>query len=68
MSNKIPRKFNMIKGEMLINTSMNKIGDIVHISKNEYGYVSHNTNTNKNAQCFLSMLRNANVIKILEII
>ena len=67
MKNKIPRKFYRITVEMLINTSEGIKGDICHIFKNRHGYFSLNTRTGKYADMFLSMLRNAEIIKITEI-
>ena len=68
MSNKIPRNFNCITGKMLINTNVNKINDIVYITKNEYGYSALNTRTNKYACPFVSMLRNSELFEIINII
>jgi hypothetical protein len=65
---KIPRKFNRITGKMLINTSMDKIGDILHITKNDYGYLSLNTKTQKYAYCFVGMIRNKEIFELMEIV
>ena len=67
MNNRIPRNFNCIVGEMLINTNMDKIGDTVHIYKNDTGYLALNTRTQKYGYAFGSMLRNANVFKLVTI-
>lgn len=67
MNNRIPRKFNKIVCEMLVNTNVSKIGDILHVYKNDYGYAALNTSTNEYSYCFLSMLRNENVIRIKEV-
>ena len=67
MNNRIPRKFNHIIGKMLINTNMDKINDIVHITKDDYGYHSLNTRTQEYACCFVSMLRNAEIFQLIEI-
>ena len=40
MNNRIPRKFNRITGKMLINTSTDKINDMLYIYKNDYGYLT----------------------------
>lgn len=68
-NNRIPRKFNSIKGKMLIETNMNQTGDILHIYKNDCGtgYLAYNTRTNKYAYVFASMLRNAEIFELLEV-
>lgn len=69
MKNRIPRKFNHIKGELLINTLENRKGDILHIHKSNYGYyVALNTRTQNNMYCFVSMLRDAEIFRIIEIV
>ena len=67
MGNRIPRKFNRIKGIMLIDTNMDKKGDILHIYKNDYGYLSLNTRTQKHAYYFPSMLRNEEIFELVDI-
>ena len=68
MSNKIPRKFNCIIGKMLIETSADKINDIVQIHKDDYqGYLALNTRTNKYGCIPVSMLRTSEIFKIIEI-
>lgn len=67
MNNRIPKEFNQIVGRMLIDTNMDKKEDILHIYKNDSGYLALNTRTNKYAYCFGSMLRNAQVFELLEI-
>ena len=67
MNNRIPRKFNRITGRMKINTNMDKINDILHIYKNNYGYLALNTRTQKYAYSFVSMLRNAEVFELMTI-
>lgn len=66
-NNRIPRKFNRIVGKMLINTNMDKINDILHVYKNDYGYLALNMRTGKYASCFVSMLRNAQIFELIEI-
>lgn len=68
-NNRIPRKFNSIKGKILIKTNMDQPGDILHIYKNDCGtgYLAYNTRTNKHAYIFPSMLRNAEIFEIMEI-
>lgn len=68
MSNRIPRNFNCIIGKILINTSMDKINDILHIYKNDNGgYLALNTRTNKYAYCFGNMIRNAELFELIKI-
>lgn len=67
-NNVIPRKFNKIKGEILINTSLTGIGDIIYITKDEKGYLGYNINTNKYARVFVEMLRNSKIFKIIEVV
>jgi len=67
-NNKIPRKFNLIVGKMLIDTNVNKANDIVHISKNDYGdYSMFNTRTKGKAHMFISMLRNSEIFELISI-
>lgn len=68
MNNRIPRKFYGIHGEMLINTSHASAGDVLHITKNNYGYLALNTRTGIYAYMFPSMIRNADIFKITEIV
>lgn len=68
MNNRIPRKFNRITGEMLINTSETLAGDHIHVTKNDYGYLGYNPRTGRHFYMFVSMLRNAEIIRITEII
>lgn len=67
--NRIPRKFNRIIVEMLIDTSCNKVGDILHIYKNDCGsnYLALNKRTGNYAYMFASMLRNNDLCKIIQI-
>lgn len=66
--NRIPRKFYGITGEMLIETSCDKPGDVLHITKNDFGYLGLNSHTGKYAYYFPSMLRDAEIFKITEVI
>lgn len=69
MNNKIPRNFKCIIGKMLIDTSMDKINDIVEVSKDEYNrYLSLNTRTNESGCPFISMLRNNELFEIISIV
>lgn len=68
-SNVIPRRFNYIAGEMLVDTNLSKAGDIIHIYKNDCGtgYLALNMRTQKYAYIFAAMLRDGDVFKIIEI-
>lgn len=68
MNNRIPRNFYSIKFEMLIDTSETKKSDVILVSKNNYGYLAYNKRTNRHFYTFVSMLRNENVCKILEVV
>ena len=52
---------------MLISTTCNAPGDTIHITKNDYGYLGYNPRTNKHFYMFASMLRNAELFRIIEI-
>lgn len=65
--NRIPRKFNRIIVEMLIDTSCDKAGDILHIYKNDFGYLTLNKRTGNYAYIFASYLRNNDICKIIQI-
>lgn len=67
MSNRIPRKFHGMTGEILINTSHTNAGDVLHITKNSYGYLALNKRTGKYTYVFPSMIRNTEIFKITEI-
>lgn len=67
MKNRIPRKFDRITGETLINTSESMPGDIIHITKNDYGYLGYNARTGRHFYMFASMIRNAEIFRINEI-
>lgn len=45
MTNYIPRKFNLIKGEILIETAATEPGDDLHVTKNDLGYLALNKRT-----------------------
>jgi hypothetical protein len=68
MNNRIPRKFYGITGIMLINTSETMPGDEIHITKNNYGYLGYNPRTNRHFYMFVSMIRNADIFRITEVI
>jgi hypothetical protein len=67
MNNRIPRKFYRITGEMLVNTSETLAGDVIHVTKNDHGYLGYNPRTNRHFYLFVSMLRNAEIIHITDI-
>lgn len=66
--NRIPRSFERITGEMLIDTNVDKKGDMLHIFKDEMGYAALNLRTGKRARVFVDMLRNAALFKVAEIL
>lgn len=68
MKNVIPRNFTKIVAEMLIDTNCNIKGDIVYVFKDEYGYRELNTRTGLYFRPFVSMLRNGDCVKIIEIV
>lgn len=68
MKNVIPRKFTRITGEMLIQTSATAAGDVLHVFKRPRGYLALNTNTGIYFYIFPSMLRDAQIFKITEIL
>lgn len=67
MRTRIPKKFNKIIAKMKIDTSEDKAGDIVHVTKDDNGYHTHNLRTGKTAFMFASMLRNNEVVEILQV-
>ena len=67
-NNVIPRKFYSITVKMLIDTSETEINDIIHIVKNDFGYLGYNKRTNKYFYVFVSMLRNINCCELVEVI
>lgn len=67
MSNRIPRKFDCIIGKMLIDTNMDRVNDIIHVYKNDFGYLGLNTKTNKHAYYPVSMLRDAEVFELMKV-
>ena len=68
MKNVIPRNFKKIVAEMLIDTSCDKKGDIVHVFKDEHGYIELNIRTGSCARPFASVLKNGDCVKIIKII
>lgn len=68
MKNCIPRHFYRITGRMLVDTNIDRAGDILHVSKNDYGCLALNMRTGKYAYAFVSMLRNPELFEILEVV
>lgn len=67
--NVIPRKFNKIRGRMLIRTNLSEPGDLMDVVKNDYdGYRGLNLRTGEYCACFVSMLRIGEVFEVLEIV
>lgn len=67
MGNRIPRKFNRITGEVLVDTNLDIAGDTLHVFKNDFGYLALNKRTGKYGYMFASMLRNSDVFSVTEI-
>lgn len=67
MKNRLPRKFNRIVGKMLIDTNTDKSGDIIHIFKNDLGYLILNKRTGKYAYAFPAMLRDGSIVEFLQV-
>lgn len=67
-SNRIPRHFTRITGEMLIETTETRPGDIIRIYKNDMGYCGYNPRTNRHFYIFVFMLRNAEIFKLQEVL
>lgn len=67
-SNRIPRQFTRITGEMLIETTEARPGDIIRVYKNDMGYCAYNLRTNRHFYMFVSMLRNAEIFKLQEVL
>jgi hypothetical protein len=67
MNNRIPRLFSRIMGEMLIETSETRPGDIIRVYKNDTGYLAYNPRTNRHFYIFVSMLRDSKIFKVNEI-
>lgn len=68
MNNRIPRLFARITGEMLIETSETRPGDIIRVYKNDTGYLAYNPRTNRHFYIFVSMLRDSKIFKLKEIL
>ena len=66
--NVIPRKFIRITCKMLIETSENKTGDVLHVYRNNSGLCALNTATGKYFYMFPAILRDSNLCDFLEVI
>lgn len=67
--NKIPRKFYRITGEVLEKTTAElNAGDILHVYKNDFGYLALVINTGVYYYIPVGILRPAQYFKITEII
>ena len=53
---------------MLIETNTDKPGDVLHVFKNDLGYLALNLRTGKYAYAFVSMLRNKAIFELQEVI
>lgn len=66
--NRIPRRFFALYVKMIINTSHTRPGDIIHISKNDFGYLGYNTRTNSYSYYSPALLRDGECCELLEVI
>lgn len=66
-NNVIPRKFNRITCKMLIGTSENKPGDVLHVYRNDFGLLALNTATGKYFYISPSILRDPLLCEFLEV-
>lgn len=65
--NRIPRKWHKIIGKLLVDTNMDRAGDIIYIYHTDSKYLTVNTRTGKHAYMFLSHIRNAEIFEVLAI-
>ena len=65
--NKIPRHFLRITAQAEKATSASNTGDVLHIFKNDFGYLVSNITQNKYFYVAVSLLRDAEYFKILSI-
>ena len=66
--NRIPRHFFGIHAKILVHTSQSEPGDVIHITKNAFGYLVYNTRSNRHYYTTLSLLRDGERVEILEVI
>ncbi len=67
MNNRIPRNTKKIVGKMLVDTSCNRAGDIVHFTREEQDFIGYNPRTEQRSFTFIGMLRNSNIVEFLEV-
>ena len=65
--NVIPRKFNKIVGEMLINTNIHNRGDLVEVFRDDFGCHMRNMRTEEIAWANLSIIRAPELFKFKEV-
>ena len=65
--NKIPRHFLRITAQAKKATSASNTGDMLHIFKNDFGYLVSNITQNKYFYIAVSLLRDAEYFRILTI-
>ena len=66
--NVIPRKFEKIRGKMLIKTNVNEQGDLVEVFKEDGSYHELNLRTGIRCWANLSVLRCKELFEIIEIV
>ena len=66
--NVIPRKFEKIRGKMLIKTNMDEQGDLVEVFKKDGSYHELNLRTGIHCWANLSMIRRKESFEVLEVI
>ena len=66
-NNVIPRNFHNITVKILVPTSKTAPGDIILVSKNDFGYIGYNRRTNRHFYLFASMLRNKEICQFVEV-
>ena len=68
MGNRIPREFDLITAETLVDSSAYKKGTIVQIFKDDHGYLSKAVGETTFYREFVSRIRNENLYKILSVV
>ena len=66
-NNVIPRKFNRITCKMLIGTTENKPGDVLHVYRNNSGLCALNMATGKYFYVFHAIMRDPLLCEFLEV-
>ena len=67
-NNVIPRKSYRITCKMLIGTNANKPGDVLHVCRNDAGWLALNTATCKYFYISASILRDPRMCEVVEVI